>query len=257
MATGFRGPLLYTRIGHPFDQLPMDMIQRAVLNDRFGVQVANGIPYVGPAAAGSAGGWTMAETATGGGSVVMNNLGQLVITGGTADEDNTGLQYLTLPFRYSATRDIACFGRMKVSTATTTDMLFGLFGLDTTLVAASAIAVDNGIGFFKADTATDLTAHVRKATVSTGAAAMGLTIASDTFFTCGFTVTNGAVRFYAGADVNDVIAASDSVLGAGVSVVNTTAPNTVDTFLTFMVGQEGGTTARVLTIDWAFAVQKL
>lgn len=255
MATHFRGPLIHSRTGHPFDNIDLLIAQKAVLSGQMGVAIGNGNPWIGPAAAGAAGGWTLTDVGSGSSTLALNNTGQLVLTGGTTDEDSSTLQFTGIPFLYSTTRNIACFARLKCSTASTTDAIFGLFGIDTSIITTSAIAVDNGIGFFKAATATDLTGHVRITTTST-TQAMGLTIASDTFFTCGFTVLSGIIRLYAVADTGDSILTSATLLGSGLAIVNTNAP-AVNLALTFGVGQEGGTTARVLTIDWAFAVQDL
>lgn len=255
MATHFRGPLHHSRIGHPFDNLDLLLAQKAVLASQMGVTVGNGNPWIGPAAAATASGWVLTDAGSGSSTLVLNNAGQLVLTGGTTDEDNSAIQFTGIPFTYSTTRNIACFARLKVSTAATSDMMFGLFGVDTSPISASAIAVDNGIGFFKAATATDLTGHVRITTTST-TQAMGLTIANNAFFVCGFTVLSGVIRMYAAADTGDSILTNPSLLGSGIAVANTNAP-AVDLALTFLVGQEGGTTARVLTIDWAFAIQDL
>lgn len=268
MSTGFRGPLLHTRVGHPFNNLPLDLVGPAILNSWRGVVVGQGVPYLGPASHATApsgntvsdrdAGIRLASTSssTTGGSVAPDNTGALVLTTGTTDEDQSSLQFLGCPFRYSTTRDLLAFMRVKVSTATTTDAVLGLFATDTTLTSASAIAVDDGIGFFKAATATDLTAHVRKNTTSTTASA-GLTIASDTYFVCGVTVINGAIRWYAAADTGDSIVLKDNLLGSGTSIAATNAPDDIDIFLTLSAGQEGGTTARTLTVDWAIAAQEV
>jgi hypothetical protein len=232
-------------------------MQRAVTSSAREVIVGAGQTWVGPLTAGSSNGWVLTDVGTGSSTVAISNAGQLVFTGGTTDEDNSGLQYTTMlsPFRYSATLDIACFARVKLSTAITTDFMFGLFGIDTSPISASAIAVDDGIGFFKAATATDLTCHVRKNTTSTGSTALGITIVLDTFFLCGFTVKSGVCTFYGASDPNDMFLTNNALLGSGVRVAATTAPDDIDIVPTFLVGQEGGTTARVLTIDWAFFTQ--
>lgn len=254
MSTGFRGHLKYSRTNHPFDGLDLPFLQRAVLNSQAAVLVGAGNAWMGPATAGSSNGWVLTDVGTGTSTAALNTSGQLVLTGGTTDEDNSALQYTTvLPFVYSTTRDIACFARVKLSTAITTDFMFGLFGVDTSPISASAIAVDDGIGFFKAATATDLTGHVRKTTTST-TQAMGITIVLDSFFVLGFTVKSGAIRLYAATDANDIFLTSDTLFGNGFSPALTNAP-AVTLAPTFLVGQEGGTTARVLTIDWAFFMQ--
>lgn len=256
MATHFRGPLLYGRAAHPFNGLSLDIIQSAILRPHMGIVVGNGEPWYGPAAAGTSASWILTDVGTGTSTLVMNNAGQLVLTGGTTDEDNSGLQFVGLPFRYHATRDITFGARVKLSTHNTTDAFVGLAAVDTTLVSASAIADDDALGFFKAATATDYTFHSRINTTST-TQAMGLTLAANSWALLAFTVRKGVIRAYAALDPNDTILTSKDALGAGIAIAATNAPSDIDTLMTFMVGQEGGTTARVMTIDWAFAIQNI
>jgi hypothetical protein len=256
MGTRFRGPLEYARVGAPFNGLPMWLLDPGLESRYKGIAIGNGIPWLGPAAAGTANGWVLTNVGVGTSTLVMNNTGKLVLTGGTTDEDNSGLQFTALPFIYSATLDIACFARIALSTALTTDAFFGLAGIDTTLISASAIAVDNCLGFFKAATSADYTFHSRKTTTST-TQAMGLTLTDAAYAVIGFTVIAGVITAYAVLDPSDTVLTNDALLGSGLAVANTNAPNTVDSVLTLMVGQEGGTTARTATVDWAFAAQLL
>lgn len=235
----------------PLDGMPFEFAERSFNRKVMGITIGNGY-YTGPAAAGAAGGWT--DTSNGAaGTVALDNAGSLVLTSSTTDESNENLQYLQLPFRYSATKKFWVFGRFAVSTAATTDFYFGLFESQTAIVAASAIAAtDDSIGFFKAATATDLTGRVAKAGTAT-TVAMGLTLTNAAYFVCGFVIDKGVIRLYAALDPNDAILSSPALLGAGKAIANTNAPNTVDTFLSLVCGQEGGTTARTLTVPWAFA----
>lgn len=259
MSSGFSGPLLYNsprNPAHPFHGLDLHLIERAVLKTHMGLVIGNGEPWRGPAVAGTDGSWVLTDVGTGSSTLALNNAGQLVLTGGTTDEDNSGLQFVGLPLRYSATRDVTCFGRIKLSTAATTDAFFGLAAVDTSLISASAIAVDDALGFFKAATATDYTFHSRKNTTST-TQAMGLTLTNDAYAVVGFTVRAGAIRAYAALDPNDSILTNPSLLGDGISIASTNAPDDIDVLFTLMVGQEGGTTARVLTVDWAFVISDI
>lgn len=256
MSTAHRGPLLYSNPGVPLDGIPLDLAD-VVNRTRSGLVVGGGRPYIGPQTAGTGAGWVLTEVAVGAGNtgaVTQNSLGQLTLTTDNADEDQESLQFVNRSFRYSTTRRLACFARLKVSDDITTDAFFGLAALDTTLVVASAAGVTDGIFFLKADTATDWTVHVRAASTST-TATTGLTIADDTFMIIGFTVIGGAIRWYAKNDSADGLENGPNYLGSGTAIANTNAPGaTTDLFLSLVAGVEG-TTARVVTVDWAFCTQ--
>jgi hypothetical protein len=247
----FQGPS-----GLPFNGIPMQFA--SFLSKFIGIALGNG-QYVGPLAAGTSGGWTVTDIA-GTGAVAQNNEGALTVTTGTTDENSTQLQNKTAVFKYSTTKKLWFFARVKVSTASTTGALIGLCSIDTTVItaAAGAVDVDDGIFFYKDATATDWTLHVRKDSTSTSVAG-GLTIADDTYAIIGFTVEAGVIKWFAKADSNDAlddIADGPNFLGSGTVVANTNAPDDTDLALTLVCGQEGGTTARVLTVDWAFAVEE-
>lgn len=253
----FGGQLLYGNDHSPFDGIPLEFAN-AFLRRHIGVKVGNS-DYLGPIVAGSAGGWTMTDIA-GTGAVTQNNEGALVITTGTSDENRTQLQHKLAPFKYSTTKKLVCFARLKVSTQATSDAFFGLASIDTTVVtaAAGAVDVDDGIFFFKTATADDFTFEVGKdSTYST--VACGLDLADDTYVILGFIVEGGVIKWFALSDPSDKMQNMDDtpgLLGSGTVIVNTNAPDDTDLALTFICGQEGGTTARVLTVDWAFACQE-
>lgn len=259
--TGFRGPLRFSAPNLPFDGIPLDVAQQTFQRQHISA-VVGGSAYQGPLAAGTDGGWTVTNIA-GTGAITAGNNGELVLTTSTTDEDRTQMQYKLAQFRYSTTLDLYCFARLKVSTAATTDAFFGLASIDTTVVtaAAGAVDVDDGIFFVKAATATDWTMTVIKDTTST-TAATGLTIANDTYTVIGFTIKGGAIRWFAVSDANDKfknpedLQALNAFFGAGTAIAATNAPDDTDLCLTLIAGQEGGTTARVLTVDWAFCVQE-
>lgn len=258
--TGFRGPLFFSAPNLPFDGIPLDVANRTFQRQHVSA-VLGADSYNGPLAAGTDSGWVMTNIA-GTGAVTIGNDGAFVLTTSTTDEDRSQLQYKLAQFKYSTTLNLSCFARLKVSTATTTDAFFGLASVDTTVVtaAAGAVDVDDGIFFFKAATATDWTFEVGKNSTFT-TATTGLTIASDDYMIIGFTIRGGAIRWYALNDTNDKfknpenVVGSPSLFGAGTAIVNTNAPDDTDLCLTVIAGQEGGTTARVLTVDWAFCVQ--
>lgn len=245
--------------GLPFNGIPLTTAMRSFLRKFISVEVGNG-NYIGPLAANTfSGGWTVTDIA-GTGAVANNNEGALAITTGTTDENSTQLQYKPVVFKYSTTKKLWFFARVKVSTQATTGAFVGLASVDTTLItaAAGAVDVDDGIFFYKDATDTAWTMHVRKDSTST-TAATGVTIAADTYMILGFVIEAGVIRWFAKADSNDAMQAvndGNNFLGSGTTIANTNAPDDLDLCLSFACGQEGGTTARTLTIDWAFACQE-
>lgn len=247
------GPFLYNQDRSPFDGMPLEF---AAFLERFiGIKIGHG-KYDGPAAAGTENGIVVTDIA-GTGAITVDTEGRVVITTGTTDENRTQIQFKRPQFNLSSTRKCWIGARLKVSTAITTDLFFGLASVDTTVVtaAAGAVDVDDGLFFFKAATETDLTAHARSNDTS-ASQAMGITIADDTYIIVALVLDGGKVRAYAVSDPNDLFANNiPGLFGAGVEVASPVIANDTDLCLTIAAGQEGGTTARVVTVDWAFAVQ--
>lgn len=265
MALSTRGPAKYRRLGSLFDGLPLSVADGAFSSYANAIAVGGGSLWTGPTVHATAplantvtdvsGGWALSSTSssTTGGSAKLNNSGRLVLTSGTTDEDLTQAQLLSMPFRYTTTRKLKFFVRVATSTHNTSDAFVGLSIADTTVIATSAEGVSDCMAFVKAATATDWTANVQKdGTATTGAS--GLTLASaDQFTVLGLSIEAGVIRRYAVLDPNDRVKNEPGLLGAGTVIANTNAPDDEDMYLTFAVGQEGGTTARTLTVDWAFA----
>ena len=252
---GFGEPLTFMGAPNtPINGLPL-AIASAIQRAASGVAVGGDQLYLGPQTAGTGAGWTLTETAAGAGnaqSVKQNNLGQLVLTTDNGDDDLENLQFLNRAFRYSATRNIACFARLKVADADDGEAAFGLCIADASLIAG----MTDGIHFRKTETGTDFTFVVEKNSAET-TAACGLTLADDTFVVLGFTVIGGAIRWYAFADSNDLVGNNDNPRkwGTGTAVSTlTNAPDDEDVFLSFAV-QTGAADVNSMTVDWAIAVQ--
>ena len=251
MSTGFRGPLLYSNLDVPFNGIPLNIAQ--CLNRTVsGIAVGGGTPYLGPAAAATENGWVLTDSA-GAGTITLDTTGRLVITTHTGDEAYHGLQYTQRPFIYSTTRNISCFARLKLSDVDKTDAAFGLIASDTSILGAGAEAAAESIMFYKEAVATDWTATVQTGDTAT-TAVTGLTLADDTYSVIGFTVIAGAIRWFAKSDSGNQVTTSPGFLGTGTAIANTNVP-TGNVVFSFAVGQEGGTTARVMTVDWSFCCQ--
>lgn len=255
--------------GLPWNGLPHDLISQA-LRPFHGLLVGRGRAYTGPVAAGSGGGWVVTDIA-GTGSIAGIAGGGFAITTGTTDENSTQAQFTAERFSFNkseAGKKSIIMGRVKVSTAATTGALFGIATVDTTVWTAAAGAVDfnDGIVFYKDATATDLTVTCRRAGSAHWSQACGLTITDDAWMVVAVVIesisaTQSIATVYARMDPNDVFTndpnAAGAFLGAGTKVA--AFNDNLQGLLApvFICGQEGGTTARVLSVDWAIFVEGL
>lgn len=253
-----RGPILYNRPGNPLNEIPLDLADLSFNHSGYGTTVGNG-RYDGPLTVAGTGfisganGWVFTDAGAAG-SVGLNNVGALVVTTSTTDESSTQIQQTSKPYRYTTTNRIRCFARLATSTAITTDAFFGLSIADTTIIATSAEDVTDCIGFFKAATATDWSFLVQKGGTAT-TTALGLTLTDAAFALIGFEINKAVCRVYGVLDPSDQLLTSPNLLGAGTAVALTNVPDTQDLVFSIAAGQEGGTTARTLTVDWGFAHQ--
>lgn len=269
---GFGEPLVFMGApGLPFNGLPHDIVTQA-LRPWNGFAVGRGNPYEGPTAAGSGGGWVVTNVA-GTGAIAGVNGGGFAITTGTTDENSTQMQYTASRFYFDppsglAGKRLAFFARVKVSTAATTGAIFGIGSIDIAFWTAAAGAIDfaDGIVFYKDATATDFTVTCMRASSSHWTQACGLTITDDAWMVVGVVITSisstqSVARVYAKMDPNNVFQndpnAAQKFLGNGTAVAAFNHNLTTGLVPTFACGQEGGTTARVLTVDWCFAAEEL
>ena len=89
----------------------------------------------------------------------------------TAATENNGvnIQVVGTPFQLESGKPCYFGVKMSASQATESDILVGLASTDTSLVAAHAITVANGVFFYKDDGATAITTNAMKASVNSAA----------------------------------------------------------------------------------------
>jgi hypothetical protein len=128
-----------------------------------------------------------------------------------------------------------CFAKFNISDADDMEAVFGLLppaaeaAADTT---AELLALDDGIYFEKAETATEFDAHTRKNDTSTEATLCTATFADGTDRILGFSVdVAGNVHFWDGTTIDNLVE---------VATVNVT----------------GAALAKDITVDWFFVVQE-
>jgi hypothetical protein len=98
---------------------------------------------------------------------------RLLITNAGNENDGLQLQLVGTPYQIASGKPFYFGCKASISNATETDFFVGLSELDTTLVAAHAVTISNGVYFYKDDGATVITANaeiagvVSSATVST------------------------------------------------------------------------------------------
>ncbi len=188
----------------------------------------------------SASEWIITETGSGTRAVANADGGILVITNGASDNDANFLQWsgLTLAtaaetWTWQATQSMWFKARFKVSDATQTDFVMGLQITDTT-----PLSVSDGLYFQKDDDATSLYfTAIKTAVGSTVVTGLG-TIASDTYFTCGFwwdSILGVMTLYYNGNPVG--------------SISDTTNFPTRTLTLSFGV-QNGDANARSMSLDY-------
>lgn len=259
MSFNHRGPLLHSRPGTVFHGVPLPALDVGP-NGNTTVSVIGNGSYTGPVASAApsgsttsaeAGGWKLSNTSSSTtlATIIGASAGGLTITCGATDEDWHQIQRLAHAYRYGSTYSAGFFARIALADVDTTDLFFGFAPEDTTLIAASAEGVSDGIYFKKAATATDYTAGVQKNTTETTGVA-GLTLVDAGYAVIGIVITGGLIRYYGVLDANNLVKGDPSLLGAGTSIAITNVPDDIDLFPSFGVGAEG-TGADAVTLDWA------
>jgi hypothetical protein len=123
------------------------------------------------------GNWTLTETQAGATQAIIDgDGGQLALVNSAADNDLNQIQWLRETFRLGFTRQVWIKTRFKVSNATQSDVLIGLYITDTSPVASKPT---DGFFFQKLDDSTTMTFEIGKNSVYTSTT-VG-TIADDTF----------------------------------------------------------------------------
>lgn len=186
--------------------------------------------------------WTVTETQAGATQAVAAGAdgGHLVLVNTATDNDVNQVQWAQESFRLQATKKTWLRARFKVSDATNSDVLVGLYITDTSPVAS---APTDGFYFLKADDSTALTFRVGKDSTYTTSGTVA-TMANDTFVTVTAYLdpVSRTVKLY-----ND-----DTRVG---SVALTNLPDDEDLAVTIAV-QAGDANARTLTIDYLMVVKE-
>jgi len=178
--------------------------------------------------------WTITGTP---GTIAMGALdgGVITLTNGAVDNNSTFVQGAQ-SFLAETSRRIWFRARLKVSDATQSDIVTGLYV--TTADPVAALPTD-GIFFFKDDGDANLDFHVRNGGVST--TAIVATIANDTFVDVGFFYDSGK---------NEVAV---FVNGVKVSTFATTNFPSNDLLRVSFGVQNGEAVAKIMTLDHILA----
>lgn len=171
--------------------------------------------------------------------------GGIVLTNDAADNDVIAVQHKCEAFRPSATKKAAFKARFKVSDATQSDFIIGMYVRDTTpLGAVDGDGVTDGIFFQKDDGDANLDVYCQKDTTTGQLAASAIaTLSNDTFLTVGWYYDGrGTLHVY----VNDVLVEKMDV--------SAYLPDT-EIAIGFAI-QNGEAVAKSMTIDYVLGVQE-
>lgn len=183
--------------------------------------------------------WTETETGSTG-SVAIGDVdhGALVVTTGSADNDNEFVQKIGESFKIVSGKKLWFKARFKVSDATQSDFVIGLQITDT-----SPLAVTDGVYFMKDDGDANLDFYSTKDSTSSSASAIA-TVADDTYLTAGFYYDGkGNIEYF----VNDV--------KKGTLTPSTALPDDEELTISFGI-QAGEAASKVMTVDYVFAAKE-
>lgn len=256
--TAFRGPILYSNPGHPFNGVPLNII------DQIGASGAGGntaffthmAPYTGPKGdVGSAAGWII-SSAVGTASVedrsVEHGVVRLAVGQSGSCENNAMLALDAPEVLYEAGQKLWCFARIAISDV---DACAAFFGLGTFVTDFIAAFPADGIFFEKSYTATTWDFHVRQDSTSneTGSVFSGLTLADNTFVTIGFVAdtTGTVIPYYSVDNVN-------FTAGTGFASTVSNMPDSTADIMVVQFGVETGTSGDLdfMDIDWVLIVKE-
>lgn len=236
-------------VGSPYEGLPLEIVTQ------IGQDGVSGIQYYfnhfhqweGPPNAQSVatvGGWKASQVDGGNDdleaiAVSSAQYGILQIGTNDADGDNVQLALTGASFKYVPGKRMWCHGRFGINDVDAALFAFGLASVDADWF--DTLPVD-GIFFEKGETALDLDLHGRKNGTSTEkTAALGLTLANNTFFTAGFSVD----------ELGNVIPFLNGVPQLGKVIAKGDANLPDDALVQFAMQIETGTTSpAVLNVDW-------
>jgi hypothetical protein len=246
----------YSRSGHALDQCPTAPLQNISSLSGYQWDSSDFLEYGGPAAIADADqdGWRISATGTAAVALEAGvQFGALQIATGGVEDNFTGLQRIGNPWQYVVGKRMWCFAKFNISDADDMEAVFGLLppaaeaAADTT---AELLALDDGIYFEKAETATEFDAHTRKNDTSTEATLCTATFADGTDRILGFSVdVAGNVHFWDGTTIDNLVEV------ATVNVNTATIPD--DVALTpYFAAETGAALAKDITVDWFFVAQE-
>lgn len=179
-------------------------------------------------------------------AIADENGGVLVLTNDSADNDSDFLQKIGESFLLASGKRLFFKSRFKVSDATQSDWIVGLYVTDTTPLDVGGDGVTDGIFFQKDDGDTNIDFYVQKnattgqlttSTVTTAAA-------DDTYMTLAF--------YFDGARY--VYVYKDDVHVKTVDLTETLSTYLPDTELTVGFGiQNGAAASKIMSVDYVFA----
>lgn len=186
-----------------------------------------------------AGNWTVTETQAGATqAITAGDGGILALVNSAADDDLNQIQWAVSTFRQTAGKKSWLKARFKVSDATQSDLLIGLYVADTSPVASKPTS---GFFFQKLDGSTSLTLQVGSA--STYSQLTLGTMVSDTYVTVG--------AYY---DGYSTITGYFNEVRVG-SVASTNLPTAADNAVGIAL-QNGDANARTLSVDYLMVAKE-
>ena len=230
------------------------------VSDRDVTSVLGNLPYLDPTRhhvffddfnTYAAADWVVTETAGGATQATLSgDGGHLALVNTAGDDDVNSLQQAFPSFTFTAGKALAGKIRFKVSDATQSDLLIGLFAVDTSPIAS---APTDGFGFLKSDAAATILFEVGTSSVYGTTAALA-TLADDTFYTFGWYCTGRAyvkpsdgLSYYA----FDVYGGTghDPAFITRLEVLTTAMPGATVMAPTLCL-QNGEAVAKTLTVDY-------
>ena len=180
----------------------------------------------------AAGDWTVTETSASSTQALGDiDGGALVLTNAANDDFLSALQLAKTTFLGATGKKMWAVGRLKVSDATQSDVVFGFQIRDTSPLATTA-----GVWMYKADGAATWAAHVAHGGTATTSTGLG-TLVDDTFTELGI--------YYNGKDEVEFW-----IDGAKVASLATTNFPVGDALCPSFAVQNGAAAAKVLTVDY-------
>ena len=247
----------FSKSGHTLDKGPVAALDGIATFSGYQYYTDDFLNYTGPATGAAQANWNLSDTGTSVVALEANvTSGALKIQTGATDNNSAFLQRTVTgnPWTYVPGKRMWVFSKFNLSDANDDEIVFGL--LPATAVGdmdtiAKVLALDDGIFFEKAETATEFDFHTRKGDVSTEATLVSATFVDGVDQILGFVAdASGNIKAYGGTTFDNLVEIASVTAGTG------TIPN--DAAMTLMWGIEtGDNAAKDITVDWVFAAQEV